>query len=231
MKASTWMAIANGVKSLKTSSPNLLINRIQASKSQFLMVLGLCTFLFSCSVKPQSTWWSRKRTEWQNKNWHDISRPELMAYLGLCIIMGINKLPRFSDYWTSDPFLENRGVKSVITKNRFEQICQYLYFSDSSLEPKKGTPGYDRLFKCRQIITNVVSNIQSAYYPFKTISIDEEMIAFKGRLNFRQYMPAKPTKYGIKVWMAADASKAYVVTLSVYQGSEGEESTNIHGLG
>ena len=100
--------------------------------------------------------------------WHDISRPEFMAYLGLSIIMGINKLPRFSDYWTSDPFLENRGVKSVITKNRFEQICQYLYFSDSSLEPKKGTPGYDRLFKCRQIITNVVSNIQSAYYLFKT---------------------------------------------------------------
>ena len=57
------------------------------------------------------------------------------------------------------------------------------------------------------------------------------MTAFKGRLNFRQYMPAKPTKYGIKVWMAADASNGYVVNLSVNQGSEGEESTNIHGLG
>ena len=57
------------------------------------------------------------------------------------------------------------------------------------------------------------------------------MIVFNGRQNFHQYMPAKPTKYGIKVWMAADASNGYVVNLSVYQGSEGEESTNIYGLG
>ena len=77
-----------------------------------------------------------------------------------------------------------------MTKNRFEEICQYLHFSDSSREPKKGMPGYDRLFKCRQIITNVVSNIQSAYYPFKNISTVEGMITFKGRLIFRQYMPA-----------------------------------------
>jgi len=55
----------------------------------------------------------------------------------------------------------------------------------------------------------------------KNISIDEGMIAFKGRLSFRQYLPAKPTKYGIKVWMAADSSNGYVVNFSVYLGSEG----------
>lgn len=47
------------------------------------------------------------------------------------------------------------------------------------------------------------------------------MIAFKGRLSFRQYMPAKPTKYGIKVWMATDSDNGYVANFSVYLGSEG----------
>ena len=56
------------------------------------------------------------------------------------------------------------------------------------------------------------------------------MIAFKGRLSFRQYLPAKPTKYGIKVWMAADSSNGYVVNFSVYLGSEGEIRRR-HGLG
>ena len=46
------------------------------------------------------------------------------------------------------------------------------------------------------------------------------MIAFKGRLSFRQYMPAKPTKYGIKVWMAADSQNGYVNNFSVYLGKE-----------
>ena len=56
------------------------------------------------------------------------------------------------------------------------------------------------------------------------------MMAFKGRLSFRQYLPAKPTKYGIKVWMAADASNGYIVNFSVYLESEGQKR-RIHGLG
>ena len=47
------------------------------------------------------------------------------------------------------------------------------------------------------------------------------MIAFKGRLSFCQYLPAKPTKYGIKVWMAADSQNGYVNNFSVYLGKKG----------
>jgi hypothetical protein len=36
------------------------------------------------------------------------------------------------------------------------------------------------------------------YNPNKEQSIDEGMIAFKGRLSFKQYLPAKPTKFGIR---------------------------------
>ena len=56
------------------------------------------------------------------------------------------------------------------------------------------------------------------------------MIAFKGWLKFRQYMPAKSTKYGIKVWMAADAANGYVLNFEVYEGSQ-EGNLLIHGLG
>ena len=42
-------------------------------------------------------------------------------------------------------------------------------------------------------------------------------------------MPAKPNKYGIKVWMAADASNRYVLNFSVYEGSE-EGNDLIHSL-
>ena len=65
---------------------------------------------------------------------------------------------------------------------------------------------YDRLFKVRPILDNISEKIQNVFEPSKNLSIDEGMIAFKGRLSFRQYMPAKPTKYGIKVSMAADSS-------------------------
>ena len=55
------------------------------------------------------------------------------------------------------------------------------------------------------------------------------MIAFKGRLAFGRYMPAKPMKYRIKVWMAADASNGFVIN-HVYLGKE-TDRVRENGLG
>ena len=107
-------------------------------------------------------------------------------------------------YWSSDSFIGNTGIQNVMTKNRFEAISQFLHFSDPTREPQQGDANYDRLFKVRAILSRAHENIQAVYEPSKHLSIDEGMIAFKSRLSFRQYMPAKPTKYSIKVWMAAD---------------------------
>ena len=135
--------------------------------------------------------------------------------------MGINNLPKITDYWSSDIFIGNDEIKQTMTKNRFEEICQFFHLNNSSEEPAHGEENFDRLYKCRPALTSILRNAQRCYSPKKNISIDEGMTAFKGRLSFRQYLPAKPTKYGIKVWIAADASNGYVVNFSVYLGSEG----------
>ena len=44
-------------------------------------------------------------------------------------------------------------------------------------------------------------------------------------------MPAKPTKYGIKVWMAANSSNGYVLNFDVYLGKEPNQRPRIYGLG
>ena len=83
-------------------------------------------------------------------------------------------------------------------------------------EPARREENYDRLYKCHPALTAILRNVQCHYLPGKNISIDEGTIAFKGRLSFRQYLPAKPTKYGIKVWMATDSLNGYVLNFSVY---------------
>ncbi len=57
------------------------------------------------------------------------------------------------------------------------------------------------------------------YKPHREQTIDEAMIAFKGRLSFKQYLPAKPTKFGIKVWVRADSHNGYVHQFQVYTGA------------
>ena len=151
--------------------------------------------------------------------WRDITKPEVKAYFGICVIMGLNILPKVADYWSSNIFMGNEGIKRVMPKNRFKEISQYLHLNDTSREPACGDANFD---KCRPALTVVLRNVQHCYSPTKNISINEGMIALKGRLSFRQYLPAKPTKYGIEVWMAADASNCYVVNFSFYLGSDGK---------
>ncbi|KAJ8389957.1 hypothetical protein AAFF_G00112420 [Aldrovandia affinis] len=47
------------------------------------------------------------------------------------------------------------------------------------------------------------------------------MVKFKGRLAFRQYLPLKPTKWGVKVWVMAESSTGYITNFQVYTGREG----------
>ena len=82
----------------------------------------------------------------------------------------------------------------------------------------------------RPIFDYILNKCKTNFKPTKNISVDEGMIAFRGRLSFRQYMPAKPTKYGIKVWMTADSSNGYVLNFDVYLGKEGTQR-RIYGLG
>lgn len=47
-------------------------------------------------------------------------------------------------------------------------------------------------------------------------SIDEGMIAYKGRLSFKQYLPAKLTKFGIKVSERASPQNGYCHEFQIY---------------
>ena len=162
--------------------------------------------------------------------WRDVNKDEMKTYPSVCVIMGVNNLPKITDYWSSDIFTSNNGIRQTTTKNRFEEISQFFHLNNSSEEPAHGEENFDRLYKCCSPLTSLLRNAQPFYSLKKNISTNEGMIAFKGRLSFRQYLPAKPTKYGIKVWMAADASNGYIVNFSVYLESEGQKR-QIHGLG
>lgn len=50
--------------------------------------------------------------------------------------------------------------------------------------------------------------------------INEAMIGFSGRLGFKQYVPLKPTKRGIKVWVCADPYNGFMNDFQVYTGEE-----------
>jgi hypothetical protein len=72
-------------------------------------------------------------------------------------------------------------------------------------------------------------SFSTKYKLHKNISIDEAMIKWTGRLSFKQCLPAKPIKRGIKVWMRCDADTAFLSDFNIYLGRGTHQSE--HGLG
>lgn len=45
-----------------------------------------------------------------------------------------------------------------------------------------------------------VEHLPLIYNPSPKVIVDERLVALRGRCPFKQYMPSKPSKYGIKIW-------------------------------
>ena len=103
-------------------------------------------------------------------------------------------------------------------RDRFTLIIHFLHLNDSSLYKRKGEPGHDPLFKLLPVLDPLIRNFQSSCTLSKEVSIDEFMIGFKGRLGFIQYMPKKPTKWGLKAFVLADAHTGYMYSWHLYTG-------------
>ena len=77
-------------------------------------------------------------------------------------------------------------------------------------------------------LTNVwklfLDNFKTNFIPSECVTIDEQLVPFRGRCKFLQYMPSKPAKYGIKIWWMCDLLVPYAVDGDVYLGKQSGES-------
>ena len=151
------------------------------------------------------------------------TKDDILGFIGLNIAMGIHSLPATRDYWAREPLLRSPWFSSVMPRDKFMAISRFLHFTDNSKALSRGDPNYDRLWKIRPAIQKIQEQSQKMYTPGEKVSIDESMIGTKARLSFLQYMPKKPTKWGVKVWVLSEAKTGYIYRFNVYTG-KGETS-------
>ena len=136
--------------------------------------------------------------------------------------MGLLKLPRVGDYWSRNEVLATPWFSSILSRDRLLRILRYLHLNDSSKQKKYGEVGYDQLFKVRPLLDHLSAVFLAYYYPSQQLSIDEMMIGTRCRVAFLQYIPKKPTKFGMKVWVNSEAKRGYVLAMQVYTGAEAD---------
>lgn len=152
--------------------------------------------------------------------WNPITNEDIQAFIGFSILMGINILSATEDYWKKDPVYNYAPISTRISRDRFREISRYLHFVDNTTLAPRGSPNHDRLGKIRPILEQFQQQFSATYNPNREIAIDEAMIKFQGHSSLKQYMPMKPIKRGIKVWVLADSRNGYFSRLEVYTGKK-----------
>ena len=164
----------------------------------------------------------------QYQSWTPITVKELKAFFGFSILMGVNHLPSLDDYWSRDQRLRYAPIADRIPRWCFREISRYLHFMDNDHLAPRGDSAHDQLGKVRPLITHLSDKFATLYERSKEVAVDEAMIKFQGRSNLKKYMPKKPTKCGIKVWVLGDSTNGYFSQFDVHTGrGEGR----VEGLG
>jgi hypothetical protein len=81
----------------------------------------------------------------RNKPSPAISETEIRQAIGILMYMSIVSMPNIRLFWRNS--LRNNMVADVMSRDRFLMIVSYFHLSDSSLQPGRDSPAYDRLFK------------------------------------------------------------------------------------
>lgn len=144
---------------------------------------------------------------------------EIKALIGVLFFAGVCKSSHqhIDDLWAND----GTGIdmfRCCMSKKRFSFLLRALRFDD--IDDRHQRTQVDKLAKIRPILDPFINKCQSAYSPSEYVTLDEMLDSFRGKCPFRQYMPSKPAKYGIKMFALCCSRTFYTVKLEVYVGTQ-----------
>lgn len=131
---------------------------------------------------------------------------EIKGLIGLLILIGTFKSGTIEQLWQTDMGIGCDLCICIMSKRRFEFLLGVLHFDD--YQTRMARKELDKFCHIRETFEHIVNNFQKHYTP-AFMTLDEQLVAFRGRCPFKQYIPSKRAKYGIKIWALVDCSTFY----------------------
>ena len=156
-----------------------------------------------------------------NANWVLTNSDELYRFFGLLLLAGVYraKSEAITQLWNEQ---HGRPIfNKTMSRNRFCELRRHLRFDDRGTREERRRD--DKLAPIRNVIDIFATKCRSSYKPGAVVTVDEQLVTFRGLCPFKKFIPSKPGKYGMKLWVAADAGNSYCVNLQVYTGRRGSE--------
>lgn len=153
--------------------------------------------------------------------WTDSTIPEMYTFLGLSILMSIVRLHSIHEYWSTTTLVPTPIFGKYMSRDRFLLLMKYLHFTNNRNENKE-----DRVRKIRKIYEGLRKKFKQVFHPFQRLVIDESLVLFKGRLAFKQYIPSKRHRFGIKLFVLCDCETGMILDFIIYTGKTTEIPRN-----
>lgn len=145
--------------------------------------------------------------------WKTTTTSEINAFLGLHILAGVFKAHHrhARELWTvrdGHPLFA-----ATMSYERFSQLRSALRFDDRLRRDKS-----DRLAPIRSVVDCCNAILSTIYEPGPFLVVDEMLIEFHGAVSFKQFIPTKPGKFGIKVYWIVDNDNTMPLKCIIYFG-------------
>ena len=115
-----------------------------------------------------------------------------------------------------DPLYGQGLVRASIARKSFIQLLTHLRFDDKAT--RSARRARDVFAPFRDFLDDFTRNLRERYTPGPFICIDEQLVPFRGRCSFLQYLPSKPDRYGLKIFWAVDAETNFPLVAEPYMG-------------
>ncbi|XP_014290398.1 piggyBac transposable element-derived protein 4 [Halyomorpha halys] len=152
---------------------------------------------------------------------------EIHAVLGLLYMAGIKKAQHLNikELWATDGTAPE-CFRATMSLQRFQLLLRALRFDD--LQDRDSRKAVDNLAAIRVIFEEFNSHCKNNYEVGEYSTIDEMFEPFRGRCVFRQYIPNRPSKYGIKMYALVDSCTLYTSNLEIYAGRQPDGPYNVN---
>lgn len=160
----------------------------------------------SKNISAHSTW----------NTWVDVTKAEISAFLGVVLNMGTIPLPNLKEYWTTARNAKIPYFGEIFRRDRFLQIFWMLHTNQKAASAQDIRTRTEKISNYLQYLD---TKFRENFVSGRELSIDEAVVKFKGKISFITYNPKKPTKWGIRIYVLADANTGYVQAILPYYGS------------
>lgn len=154
----------------------------------------------------------------------NITTDEIKCFIAILFVSGYNDLPSKRHYWSSGEDLKNLAVSDSMRRGRFMQICRFLHFTNNTKPSQQ-----DKAWKLRPIMKMLKDRCIRNFQPEENLAYDESMIKYFGKHGCKQFIRAKPIRFGFKVW-CINTKAGYLVNFDPYQGKSPKSNDDYQKL-